>query len=428
MMRILFLCPYPPYPPHSGGMLRMYHLLRGLAQRHTVCCLTFVPDSAAVAALAPLRDVCGVVTVPSAPPRSLLQRAWTTLTAPQPDMALRNRSPLYMATLRRLLASQMFDVVQAESIEMAHYGLTLRLQRQARGQPWLFLDQFNAEYVLQRRAALTDLRQITALWHTPRPLLAGLYSLVQWQKLATYERRLLQAYDHVLAVSCEDRQALHHLEHSASISIIPNGVDTHYFDRRTLTVPPMPHLVFTGTMDFRPNIDAVTWFVQQVLPLVRTRRPEVRLVVVGRNPTPAIRALHDGMAVEVTGAVADVRPFIAQAAVYVVPMRIGGGIRLKLLEALAMQTPVVSTTMGAEGLVGARPLLLADTPADFAAAILRLLDDPALRQQLGTDGRRFVQQYYDWEVIVPRLEATYAALERNVARHADAGIIRDRRL
>ncbi len=425
-MRILFLCPYPPYPPHSGGMLRMYHLLRGLARRHTVYCLTFASDPAAVAALAPLRDVCGVVTVPGAPARSLLQRTWTTLTAPQPDMALRNASSRYAATLQRLLVSQPFDVVQAESIEMAHYGLALLQQRSARGQPWLVLDQFNAEYVLQRRAALTDLRQITALRRTLRPLLAGLYSLVQWQKLATYERHLLQAYDHVLAVSTEDRQALHHLAKTASISIIPNGVDTHYFDRSALTVTPMPHLVFTGTMDFRPNIDAVTWFVQQVLPLVRVSHPEVRLVVVGRNPAPAIRALHDGVMVDVTGAVADVRPFIAQAAVYVVPMRIGGGIRLKLLEALAMQTPVVSTSMGAEGLIGTRPLLLADSPSDFAAAVLRLLDDPALRQQLGTDGRRFVQQYYDWEVIVPRLEAVYAALGSNVALHADAGIVRDR--
>jgi glycosyltransferase involved in cell wall biosynthesis len=190
-------------------------------------------------------------------------------------------------------------------------------------------------------------------------------------------------------------------------------VDTHYFQPDT---PPAhtqsPTLVFTGSLDFRPNIDAIIWFARYGLPLVRAHQPEARFVVVGRNPAPAIQMLHDGVAIEVIGEVADVRPFIAAAAVYLVPMRIGGGVRLKLLEALAMQTPIVSTSMGAEGVQGLHTgehLLLADTPAAFAQAILRLLNDPALGQRLGIAGRVFVQKHYDWQVIVPRLEAVIAA-------------------
>jgi glycosyltransferase involved in cell wall biosynthesis len=156
-------------------------------------------------------------------------------------------------------------------------------------------------------------------------------------------------------------------------------------------------------------VDAALWFVREVLPLIRAQQPAAHLLLVGRSPSPAVRALHDGAAVRVLPDVPDVRPFIAGAAAYVVPMRIGGGVRLKLLEALAMQAAVVSTRMGAEGLPdlrGDEHLLLADTPRAFAAAVLRLLDDAALRQRLGAAGRALAQRY-DWRAIVPRLEQVY---------------------
>ncbi|MCG8347541.1 MAG: glycosyltransferase [Chloroflexales bacterium] len=415
-MRILLLCPYPPYPPRSGGALRIYNLLAGLAPRHELWCLTFAPDDAAVAALKPLCEYCRVVTVRGLLPRSTTQRAWTTLTSSLPDMALRNTSPAYAAALRQLLCEQHFDIVQAASIEMAHYGLSLRDQQSANGRvrrPHLILDEFNAEYVLQYRAALTTLRSPRL---NPRSLAASPYSLVQWRKLAAYERRLLRAYDYTLAVSAEDRRALLKLDPAARIGIVPNGVDCAYFDRRQLENRPSikpQSLVFTGTLDFRPNVDAVTWFAREVLPLVRAQQPAARFVVVGRAPAPAVRALHDGVMVDVIGEVADVRPFIDGAAAYVVPMRMGGGVRLKLLEALAMQAPVVSTTMGAEGVEGLHDgaqLLLADTPAAFAAAVLRLLADPALGRQLGAAGRELVLRHYDWQAIVPLLEKIYAEL------------------
>lgn len=415
-MNILLLCPYPPYPPRSGGALRIYNLLLGLAHRHDVCCLTFAPDARAALALEPLHTICRLLTVYGPPPRSLARRAWTTCLSRQPDIALRNASPAYAAVLEQVLATQRFAIVQAESIEMAGYGL-LAAASGAR----LVLDEFNAEYVLQRRAAFTDLRRAwQARLRRPRPLVAGVYSLIQWQKLARYEYGLLRRYQHVLAVSEEDRQALRRLfRHSrtdhaphAPISIIPNGVDTAYFQPQPDTThQKYSTIVFTGTLDFRPNVDAVLWFVQEVLPLIRARHPAARFVVVGRSPAPVVRALHNGTTVEIAPDVADVRPYIASAAAYVIPMRMGGGIRLKLLEALAMQAPVVSTTMGAEGVPELRNgehLALADTPADFAAAVLRLLDDPAAGRRMGAAGRALVTARYEWQVIVPRLEEIYS--------------------
>jgi glycosyltransferase involved in cell wall biosynthesis len=421
---MLLLCPYPPYPPRSGGALRIYHLLMGIARTHTVWCLTFVPDAQALTALAPLRQHCHVLTVWDGLRRSLLRRAWSTLTSPLPDMALRNASHTYSAALAHLLARQHFDVVQAESIEMAGYALEARRLWQRlhptpdhahTPAPRLLLDQFNAEYVLQRRAAITDYHQ--GLRMRPRALLSSGYSWVQWQKLAAYERMLLRRYDHVLVVSQDDREALQRLHPATPMTIVPNGVDTHTFSRAAVASHPAatPTLVFTGTLDFRPNIDAVLWFAGSVLPLVRAQQPAVRLVVVGRNPVPAIRALDDGERVQVHGDVADVRPFIASATLYVLPMRMGGGVRLKLLEALAMEVPVVSTRMGASGVPELRDgahIALADSPAEFAAALLRLLDDATLRQRMGEAGRALVCQHYDWQVVVPRLEGVYRALQR----------------
>ena len=436
-MKILILSPYPPYPPHGGGTMRIYQLVRGLAARHDLTCLSFASDAAAEQALAPLQRVCRVVTVRGPIARSLSRRAWTTLVSPLPDMALRNTAPAYASALRALLATEQFDIVQAESIEMAGYLLrakndelrvknkqTVDNSKLKTQNSKLVLDQFNTEYVLQKRAALTSLRagmRLPKHAHDLKSNTAGIaggaYSLAQWRKLKRYEALVMRQCDAVVAVAEADRSTLLGLAPAATIGVVPNGVDTAYFsgmamasDRVGALAFSAPTLVFSGTLDFRPNVDAVTWFVREVLPYVRARQPDVRLLVVGKRPAPALRRLADEGALLLTGEVSDVRPYLAGAAVYVVPMRIGGGVRLKLLEALALELPVVSTRMGAEGLAGLRAgehCLMSDDAAGFAEATLRLLDDPALGRRLGAAGRILACQRYDWSVIVPQLEALY---------------------
>jgi polysaccharide biosynthesis protein PslH len=259
--------------------MRIYQLLRGLAERQEVTCLSFAPDLAAEQALAPLQRVCRVVTVQGPAPRGMPRRAWTTLASSLPDMALRNASAAYGQALSALLATERFDVVQAESIEMAGYLLQimsyeLRVTSSRRG--WsgksqtpnsklvthnsrLVLDQFNAEYLLQKRAALTGLKAALApSIRNPasnvRELAGGAYSLAQWRKLARYEAAVMRACDLVLAVADEDRATLGRLVPSARIGVVPNGVDSEHFSRAALAydrASPLafgqPTLVFSGS-------------------------------------------------------------------------------------------------------------------------------------------------------------------------------------
>ena len=194
--------------------------------------------------------------------------------------------------------------------------------------------------------------------------------------------------------------------------------------RPRLALPPVdpPRLVFTGKMDYRPNIDAVLWFGREVLPLVVAREPAVRFQIVGMNPHPRLDELRANPAVEITGAVADTRPYIYGAAAYVIPMRVGGGTRFKALEAMASARAIVSTRLGVEGIPvqSGQELLLADTPADFAAAVLRLIADARgaghLHSELGRQARRFVAEQYGWPAIVPRLEEVIRACADGITR------------
>ncbi|KAB8143997.1 glycosyltransferase [Chloroflexia bacterium SDU3-3] len=420
-MNILLLSPYAPYPPYGGGTMRIYQIARGLARRHRVTCLTFAADARAERGLAPFRDVCRTLVVRGPDDRSLARRAVSTALSPLPDMALRNASASYAQALRDLLAREHFDIVQAESIEMAPYLDIVRQVADAAGhrRPICAFDQFNAEYVIQKRAAITSFDALRRGALSPRNLAGAAYSTVQWAKLARYERRAIAQADVVFAVSDDDRATMQALAPHSTIQVAPNGVDTTVFSRAqlehdragALSFGP-PTLVFSGTLDYRPNVDAALWFVRQVLPRIHAQRPDVRLVLIGRRPAPALQALPPQL-VTLVGEVADARPYIAGASVYIVPMRIGGGVRLKLLEALALAAPVVSTAMGAEGvagLVGGEHCLLADSPDEFAQATLRLLDDPLLGRCLGAEGRRLVCETYDWEAIIPQFEAGYRQL------------------
>jgi glycosyltransferase involved in cell wall biosynthesis len=224
-----------------------------------------------------------------------------------------------------------------------------------------------------------------------------------------FEGQVLRRFDHILAVSETDRETLvrlYPLARALPISVIPTGVDTEYFVPAGHAVAGPPNLVFTGSMDWLPNVDGVRFFCRDILPSIREVAPDTTFTIVGRSPTADVRRLGDEPGVEVTGRVDDIRPFLDRATVYVVPLRIGGGTRLKIFEAMSAGKAVVSTTIGAEGLPveNGRHVLLADTPETFAATVVDLVRDAAARHELERNARALVTERYDWSAAATHLE------------------------
>lgn len=262
----------------------------------------------------------------------------------------------------------------------------------------------NVEAEIWRRHAETAANPIA------RRLLA-----TQWRRMLRFERGALARFDLVLTVSEADSMTFSRLYGNAASAyhVVPTGVDTEYFApiAADTSNTGTPDLVFTGSMDWLPNEDAMIFFVREILPQIREIEPAVTLSIVGRAPTPAVTRLAEQRGITVTGRVDDVRPHVGAASVYVVPLRIGGGTRLKIFEAMAMGKAVVSTTVGAEGLpvTNGRDIVIADTPADFADAVVSLLSDREKRQRLERAARRLVVERYDWSAVARELEAALVA-------------------
>lgn len=399
-MRILMLTPQLPYPTHQGTTIRNYNIIRHLAPNHSITLLTFGTLEELENA-APLRSLCRRIEIAPYPARSTAQRAITTLFSPLPDMALRLQSNAMHAQTRAVFRDENFDVVQIEAIEMAGFWISASIP----GAPIVVFDDHNAEYMLQRTAYEADARRIMR-WH------AALYSFIQWKKLARYEEEICRRADRVIAASDTDARAIGALGSAKSITVIPNGVDTdHFVPSDDVCAKPLAELamVFAGKMDFRPNVDAMLWFCDEILPLIRSQIPLAHIVIVGQKPTQRILALRERKGVEVTGWVPDTRPYVADAAVYVVPLRMGSGTRLKVLEAMAMGKAIVSTSRGVEGidLVPGRDALIADSPQDLARSVVSLLRNPDRRRALGQSARTLAQSKYDWRQIIPTFERVY---------------------
>ncbi len=404
-MRLLFLTPQCPYPPQKGTTLRNYYLLKGLAARHEIDLLSFI-ESPDELASTPLQDLCRRVEGVMMPQRGLAVRARDTLLSPWPDMALRLWSPLLARRLEQWLEER-YDIVQIEGIELARYLFQASMLSGRRSDSLrLVFDDHNCEYLLQQRVFETDLRR-------PRRWLGAVYSFIQWRKLRRFEARVCRAADAVVAVSEADAAALRRLVPGLSVTVVPNGIDLAGV-RQQAAGPRQPEttdrceMVFVGTMDFRPNVDAVLWFAEEILPLILQQEPSAHFYVVGRRPHPWLATLRGHPAITVTGAVENIQAYVERAAVYVVPLRMGGGTRFKILEAAAARKAIVSTRLGCEGfpVQDGRELVIADTPARFAGAVVSLWRDPARRVQLGRAAYALAEAF-DWQGIIPRLEAVY---------------------
>ena len=412
-MRILWLKSDLLLPLDKGGKLRTWNLMRHLARRHDIVYLAFKDPGQPTADIEGMREVAAhveTVTRTDPPKGSLRFYADAALHVldPLPYAIGKYRSREFQRRLQRLLESQSFDLLVCDFLVPA-VNLPERLPCPA------VIFTHNVESEIWRRHAQTR-SGLLGRW---------LYE-AQYRRMLRFEAKTLARFDGILAVSDADRQALGAIYPDAvrqPAYVVPTGVDTEYFSPAP-SAPSGRTLVFTGSMDWLPNEDAMQFFCRDILPLIRAEEPQVTLSIVGRAPTPTVKRLADTHGVVVTGGVDDVRPFMQDAAVYIVPLRIGGGTRLKIFEAMSMGKAVVSTTVGAEGLpvVAGEHVVLADEPTAFARAVVSLLRDTDQRARLETAGRALVLERYDWSAVAGALEAALGAIADRGRRRTAASM------
>jgi sugar transferase (PEP-CTERM/EpsH1 system associated) len=401
-VRVLFLSQIVPYPPHGGVLQRGYHVLRELGERAQVHLLAFVhPDELGTPEkVEESRRVLGrfceqVEYFPLWVKRSPVHTAAalaTSLVSRQPFSVIAHRSAAFQRRVSALLRQSRFDVVHVDTVALSEFVFG------GGAAAATVLTHHNIESMLMERRANVERRP-----------LARQYLRREAAKLAGYEARTCPRFDVNVVVSAKDGELLASRVPGLRTVVVPNGVDVGYF------TPDGEHeeaaLIYTGGMNMFANRDAVLYFLDEIWPLVRRRAPATRFFAVGQDPPRELtaRAEKDPQVI-VTGFVDDIRPYVRKAAVYVVPLRVGGGTRLKVLDAMSSGKAIVSTSIGCEG-IAVRPgehLETADTPEAFADRTVALLGDPARRRTLGAAARRLVEDRYAWRVIGDQLLAAYA--------------------
>ena len=403
-MRVLWLKTELLHPLDKGGKIRTYHMLRGLRGHADVTYLTLADGSASLDASSRAREYCDeLLTVPLSLPDKGTPAYYgallRNLTSRLPYAVARYRSSAMREAIAHAVLDRGIDLLVCDFLVPA-VNVPVGL-----GVPAM-LFQHNVEAAIWTRRA-----------QVARSFALRAYLAEQSRRMQAFERQECRRFDHVIAVSEVDRDTFRDTYGVAQVSSIPTGVDVDFFHPSASGAGAPRELVFVGSMDWMPNVDAVAWFVTDILPLVRRHVPDASLSIVGRDPTRTVRELAARVpGVAVTGTVPDVRPYLERCAAVVVPLRIGGGTRLKIFEAMAMEKAVVSTHIGAEGLpiADGKELLLADDPRAFAGAVVSLLHDRAMARRLGEAAAMRVRRDFGWAAVTQQ----FAALCERVA-HGD---------
>ena len=395
-MRILWVKAGGLVPPDTGGRIRSYNILKHLAHRHEVTLFTFYgshPDDKH-ADLASLfaHLVCVPLRLPASRNFSEAILYGRHVLTSQPYSIAKYCRPEVSTTLRNLLRNNEFDIMVCDFVNAG--GVV----------PW----DFSCPKVLFAHNVEAE------IWHrhyqNARNLLWKAVAWREYETMRRTEQKYLRLADHVIAVSDVDRQFFSRFIDPSKITAVATGVDIEFFQ------PELPavrenSLVFTGSMDWIPNEDGILYFLQEIFPRIRQQVPDTQLWIVGRSPSARLKAIGaQDRGIHVTGRVEDIRPYIRDAAAYIVHLRIGGGTRLKIFEAMAMGKAGVSTSIGAEGLPveHGRNILLADQPEDFADNVITLLKNPLYRESLGNAARHLVEENHSWESVASDFENVLA--------------------
>ncbi len=395
-LNILFVSATVPYPTIDGGRIRVLSLVSNLCQFNKVAFLTFITSAKDEEGIEKLREL-GIEVVGVRwnydDKASNLSILLSQIIRGKPLTVAKYYSPKMLDELNRLINERNFDVIHFEMLHTGQYLSSLHASHSVK----TILDQQNIDSLIWQRLFRTESNPIKKLaYHW------------QYRSFTKFERKLCPDFSTCVCVSDEDRKRLLQICPTANTDVAPNGVDLEYFEPVNENIQ-KSMLVFTGSMDWQPNEDAVLFFCDHIFPLIKAKIPKIAFYIVGSKPTERVLQLDNIEGVTVTGFVDDVRSYIADAEVYVVPLRIGGGTRLKILQAFAMEKSVVSTSVGCEGIdvTDGENILISDEPSQFAENVIRLLMDRQLSHKLGENGRNLVQQKYEWRAIARKLDSIY---------------------
>jgi glycosyltransferase involved in cell wall biosynthesis len=392
-MKVLFLSRWYPYPPDNGAKIRIYNLIKQLALRHQVDLISYcesgITDEQKTAMSTVCQRVDTVVYVPFKPNGI---RALVGLFNPLPRSVVDTFNQQMQDKINQAVLQEKYDLVIASQIDMAIYI------RHLDGLPRV-IEEIELSTLSEQADRAPD-------------ALTRLRTRIMWRKWERYINSMMKTVDGATVVSQKERERLmqlsaanHAEKPGCPVKIVPNGVDNAYQHLASSAAPKPDTLVFNGALTYDANFDAIFYFLDQIFPLIQADHPKVRLFVTGSLISVPLEKLPANDSVVFTGYVPDIRSMVAESWVNVVPLRIGGGTRLKILESLSLGTPVVATSKGAEGLnlTPGQDLLIADDPKDFAAAVLSLLKDAEKRSRFSRSGQLTVAEKYDWRKIGPDL-------------------------
>jgi len=395
-MRLLFVTSGPTYPLDSGNRIRMYHLIKNLAKNHEIYLISFVENEVELQAMDRMREFCKLV-------KCVYRSGYIRTNLIQKIFKFFMGTSYYIddfksedmrKVIRDVVLSHKFDLAHFDFIEVGQYVDDVK------DIPTI-LTEHDIFYLKTQRYLKAK-----------QPFIEKLVTFREWIKLYQYEPKIWDKFDRVIVTSDHDASLIKSRRPKIKVSIVPNGVATEYFDISKVRHESTGEvsLVYTGTLDNIANSDAVLFFYKRIFSLIKVAIPEIRWYIVGKNPLPSIQEIAEkDPAINITGMVEDVRPYIARATVYVTPIRIGSGTRLKILEAMSMKKAVVSTSIGCEGLniEHNKNILIADNPQQFANFVIRAINDQPLRLKLGEIGRKLVVSEYDWKICAEKMEQVF---------------------
>ncbi len=401
-MKILQLSTQLPFPPDDGGKIGIFNLTKYLSLRgHKIVLLPIISDRTKETPrnIEGLRKWCEV--------RAVYQNTRTSswglflnLFLKIPYTISKYHSSKVKEAIKKILSEGKFDLLHIDSLHMAYYGEFIK-------------DEFKLPIVLREHNVQTTIME--RYYQREKNPFIKLYAYLQYRKTRRYEAKICEIFDMCLMITREDKKRIETMNPRVKTCIIPAGVDTSYFHPLKIKEE-TGSLVFVGDLGWLPNVDGIMWFYRRVWPRIKEASVPVKFYIIGGRPPRKMRKLgRRDEDIIVTGFVPDVRPYVAKCSVYIVPLRIGGGMRLKILEAMAMERPVVATSVGAEGIMvsNRENIVIADSEADFAGRVIELLKERNLRGTIAEGGRRLIEQRYRWESVVEALEKEYLKVLEN---------------